>query len=151
MPVVQDITQSAYHVAAATWLRAHGVANPKVNLSQILRIDLEGDGTDEVLLSGSRQASLVTFAQPGDYAFVLLRKVVAGTVETIPIVEEYYPKGCIAECAPVAYRIAAALDINGDGVLEVVVEFSYFEGTGKSVYGVKGKEVVQLMSWRCGV
>ena len=62
-----------------------------MEISQILRVDIEGDGTDEALVSASH------FADPtghgvadGDYSLVIMRKVMGDTVETIPILADYY-------------------------------------------------------------
>ena len=80
---------------------------------------------------------------------VLLRKIMKGEVQTIPLVEEYYFTGCIGECAPAVHRIAALLDLNGDGVIEVVLAWRDYEGRGKTVYQTEGDEVKKVLSWSC--
>ena len=59
---------------------------------------------------------------------VLLRRVVAGKVETQLIVGEFYPKAYPKAAqeegrfdAPNAYKVIATLDLDGDGKMEVVV------------------------------
>jgi hypothetical protein len=148
-PAVHSTRQRAYRDLVAMWLRAKGIADPVVNITQLLRIDLEGDDTDEVLIAANLIRGAGTSARAGDYSVVLLRKIMKGEVQTIPLVEEYYFTGCIGECAPAVHRIAALLDLNGDGVIEVVLAWRDYEGRGKTVYQTEGDEVKKVLSWAC--
>ena len=149
-PAVIDTTQRYYEEAVAKFLRSRGIEEPTVHLNQLLRVDLEGDGVDEVLIGASRLRGSATMARSGDYAVVLLRKIVAGEVKQIPLEANLYPEECIAECAPASYRIAAVLDVNGDGIMEVITVFEYFEGRGKRIHAVAGDTTDAVLSWRCG-
>lgn len=153
VPSVQDTTQRVYKAAVADVLRERDVEiePATVRLDQVLRVDLEGDGTEEVLIVSHRRRGSATTALANDYALVLLRTVVEGTVHQRPLEEEYYPEKCLAECAPSTYWIAAVLDANGDGTMEVVTGFRYFEGEGKRLHAVDRDEPESVLSWRCGV
>ena len=63
---------------------------------------------------------------------VLLRRVVAGKVETRLIGGEFHPKAYLRKGdsfdAPNAYKVIAALDLDGDGKMEVVVGFELLRG-----------------------
>jgi hypothetical protein len=48
-PVFASTSQPAYQKAAHDFLVSKGIKNPQVKVTQVVRIDLEGDGTDEVL------------------------------------------------------------------------------------------------------
>jgi hypothetical protein len=148
-PSVQSTRQPAYRDRVAQWLRARGIADPSVNITQLLRVDLEGDNVDEVLIAANRLRGAGTSAQAGDYAVVLMRKITAGAVQTIPLAEEYYPTGCIADCAPAAYRVAAVLDVSGDGVMEVVLSWRNYEARGKSIYRAEEGGMVRTLAWEC--
>jgi hypothetical protein len=148
-PSVQNTQQRAYRDLVDKWLREQGIADPLVNITQLLRIDLDGDNTDEVLITANLVRGAGTSARPVDYSVVLLRKITKGELETIPLVEEYYLTGCIGECVPAAHRVAALLDMSGDGVIEVVLAWRGFEGRGKTVYQVEGGEVRNVLSWAC--
>jgi len=52
-PMIADTTQPAYVEAVRDFLKSHGIADPKVRITRILRIDLEGDGEDEVLINAT--------------------------------------------------------------------------------------------------
>lgn len=152
-PTLQDTTQLVYKSAVAAYLRRQEleVEAEHVRLDQVLRVDLEGDGREEVLIVSNRQRGSETTALANDYGLVLLRRIVDGTVRQRPLDEEYYRETCVAECAPSSFWIAAVLDANGDGTMEVVTGFRYFEGEGKRIYAVEQGEAREVLSWRCGV
>ena len=52
-PVIADATQSVYVEAVRDFLKARGIADPKVRITRILRVDLDGDGEEEVLISAT--------------------------------------------------------------------------------------------------
>jgi hypothetical protein len=52
-PMIADTTQAVYVQAVRDFLKAHGVTDPKVRITRILRIDLDGDGEEEVLISAT--------------------------------------------------------------------------------------------------
>ncbi|MEF8815444.1 MAG: hypothetical protein V5A58_01515 [Salinibacter sp.] len=152
-PQVQDTTQAVYKTAVAQHLRGQGIEieAAAVSLDQVLRVDLDGDETMEVLVVSHRARGSATSAQAGDYGLVLLRTVVDGAVRQRAVEAEYYREACLGECAPSTYRVAAVLDANGDETMEVVTAMSYFEGRGKRIYAIDDGEPGRVLSWRCGV
>jgi len=146
----ENTDQEVYRQAAAVVLRAHGIANPQVHLTQVLRVDLEGDGESEVLVTATYyKDGVAPHANVGDYSVVFLRKVVAGKVETVILDSDYYPQA-VEFGASQTYRVTGVLDLNGDGVLEVLVYGEYYEGAGTAVYAIKGTHVEQVLSCGCG-
>lgn len=152
-PTLQDTTQLVYKAAVAAYLRRQDleIEETDVRLDQVLRVDLEGNGREEVLIVSNRRRGSETTALANDYGLVLLRRVVDGRVRQRPLDEEYYLETCVAECAPSSFWIAAVLDANGDGTMEVVTGFRYFEGEGKRIYAVDRNGAEPVLSWRCGV
>jgi hypothetical protein len=153
VPRVQDTTQTVYKAAVAEHLRRQGleIDDAAVSLDQVLRVDLDGEGTMDVLLVSHRARGSVTSAQANDYGLVLLRTLVDGAVRQRALEAEYYQEACLGDCAPSTFRVAAVLDANGDGAMEVVTGTSYFEGRGKRVYTVENGTPEQVLSWQCGV
>ena len=78
-PQVIDTTQKAYVDAVRDFLKAKGIDQPKVKIDNILRVDLDGDGEEEVLISAANYfKDRVPMRSPaGSYSMVLLRRVVA--------------------------------------------------------------------------
>lgn len=149
--VVQDTTQQIYRERIADHLEDHDIQVSSVELDQVLRIDLEGDGVEEVLIVSNRLRGSETMAMAGDYGVILLRRVIDGEVRETPLEAEYYPEECIGECAPSSFRVSNVLDLNADGILEVVTGFRYSEGRGKRIHAVDGLQSEVVLSWRCGV
>jgi FG-GAP repeat len=53
--------------------------------------------------------------------------------------------------APNVYRVAAILDLNGDGKMELVVTSNYYEGGTTTVYRCMPTKIEAVLSAACGV
>ncbi len=134
----------------ADWLRTQGIDQPEVHLTAVQRIDLEGDGVDEVVVSATRlnDGDRVPSVAAGDYSVVVVRKLVAGSVVTLPLVGEYYRQA--QELAyPSTHALATVLDVNGDGTLEIVVHSTFWEGTATTIYAVHDSTMQPVGSVGC--
>jgi len=160
-PKVTDPTQKAYVDAVREFLETKEIKQPEVKIDNILRVDLDGDGEEEVLISATnyfRKDESVPMRSPAaSYSMVLLRRVVAGKVETQLIVGEFYPKAYPKAKqeegsfdAPNAYKVIATLDLDGDGNMEVVIHSHYYEGGETTIYRCDPKKVEALLSVSCG-
>jgi len=160
-PQVTDPTQKTYVDAVREFLRTKEIDQPKVKIDNILRVDLDGDGEEEVLISATnyfRKDESVPMRSPAaSYSMVLLRRVVAGKVETQLIVGEFYPKAYPKAAqeegrfdAPNAYKVIATLDLDGDGKMEVVIHSDYYEGGETTIYRCDPKKAEALLSVSCG-
>jgi len=88
---------------------------------------------------------------------VLLRRVVAGKLQTQLIAGEFYPKAFSKAAqeearfdAPNAYKVIATLDLDGDGKMEVVIHSQYYEGEETTIHRCDLKKVEALLSVSCG-
>jgi hypothetical protein len=157
-PQVLDPTQKVYVDAVRDFLKTKRIDQPQVKIDNILRVDLDGDGEGEVLISAtnyfSKDKSVPMRSPAGSYSMVLLRRVVAGKVETQLVEGESYPKAYVRKgdsfSAPNAYKVIAVLDLNGDGKMEIVVESNYYEGEGTMIYRCDPKKAEAVLSVGCG-
>ena len=160
-PQVTDPTQKTYVDAVREFLRTKEIDQPKVKIDNILRVDLDGDGEQEVLISAtnyfSKDESVPMRSPAASYSMVLLRRVVAGKVETQLIVGEFYPKAYPKAAqeegrfdAPNAYKVIATVDLDGDGKMEVVIHSDYYEGGETTIYRCDPKRAEALLSVACG-
>lgn len=137
-----------YSQVVKDWLTQAGVANPQIGTIQIFRTDLEGDGTDEIFINATRVQSQHT-VQAGDHSIVLMRKVVGNEAVTIPVLADMYASVGYGNPFPCTYFIGNFIDLNRDGVLEVVVEYERWEGFGAAVYQVDGENVEEVLGASC--
>ena len=157
LPKVESTRSLIYRAAVADVLRRNGIARPQVRIVKVWRVDLDGDGTEEVLINATRakrydSGSISAESNPGDYSLELLRKVIKGKVQTIMLDGEYHPKGRNPETdgPPNEYNLTAVLDLNGDGRMEVIVEGGYYEGDWKNVYVINGDNAKSVIGCGCG-
>ena len=153
-PQTVDPTQQMYVDAVRAFLESRRMNEPKVKITRILRADLDGDGEDEVLINATNFFTddgdvPMDTAAPGSYSIVLLRRVVAGKVETELIAGEFYVKD--ESSASNLYEIRGVLDLNGDGKLEVIIHSHYYEGSGTAIYDCSGGKCQAVLSVECGV
>jgi hypothetical protein len=164
-PVIADATQPVYVEVVRDFLQDRGIADPKVRIKRILHVDLDGDGEEEVLISATNyftdDKSNDTAAAPfpeapieapqrGSYSVVILRRVVDGNVQTKLVTGEVYAKPD-EPVAPNVYSLAAVLDLNGDGKLEVIVHSFYYEGGQTTIYRCEPDKIEAVLSVECGV
>lgn len=152
VPVDFSTSSETYKQIVADVLRTKGITAPKVNIRQAFRVDLDGDGVEEVVLSATsyKNENLMPGTFAGDYSFVMLRKIVFGKVEDVIIAGEFYGKNEEA-VAQGEYAISAIADLNGDGNMEIVTKSNYFEGGAASVFEIKCTKIVEVLSIGCGV
>jgi hypothetical protein len=122
-PSLMDSTTSPYSDVLKQVLNDLGLADPMIQFLTLQRVDLEGDGTDEVVMTAYRQitGSGSTTVSSGDYSLVILRRVVGNEVINIPLVSDVYLHSA-SNTSPINYRVIGMLDLDADGVLEIVIQ-----------------------------
>lgn len=149
-----DLNDAGYKKIVADVLRTKRIMKTTIKLMQAVRVDLDGDGSEEVLIAATKYASgdVSASAQVGDYSFILLRKIVAGRVQNTVIAGDFITKK-VDFGAPSEYEISAIADLNGDGKMEIILHSAYYEGSSSGVYEIKGNKAVEVaaLSVGCGV
>jgi len=153
-PQIADPTQQVYVDAVREFLESRRMSDPKVKITRILRVDLDGDGEEEVLINATNYFTEdgdvpMDTAAPGSYSIVLLRRVVAGKVETELVAGELYVKD--ESSASNLFEIPGVLDLNGDGKLEVIVHSHYYEGAETTIYDCSGGKCKAVLTVGCGL
>jgi hypothetical protein len=126
-----DARFDIYREEASRLAKELGAGNVMPVLSSVVRADLDGDGTDEVLVA----AAHIDYVNPpqgpepsktGSFSIVYVRHVVGSSAKSKVI------SAVVAKDAPKVlprFRIEGAADLNGDGVMEVLGSSFVFEGT----------------------
>ncbi len=141
--------------AATQYLRSRNLLRPEIRIKQALRGDLDGDGRAETLAVAERYgpSGVPDEAKSGDYSVVLLLTHSPGKPQTIRIASEIYPPGkpAVEPAPPNVRKIVGVLDLNGDRKMEIVVEWTYYEGGGYDVYTIEGPRVRRVLAWSAGL
>lgn len=144
-------TSLAAYIEATSNLLAGRVAGiPVVNLKQVIRTDLEGDGVDEVVVVASTMPDDPIDTAAGDYTIVYLRKILDGEVETallgIHVVDETGPFSWVQ------LAVAAIADLNGDGRMEIVLNGNVWEGAFLQAFEWVDNDLglLEVLSCGCG-
>jgi hypothetical protein len=150
--LVQEIEDDGTNAAFAGGLLAeHGLNVPDPIIKQLLRVDLEGDGVNEVIVVAEDVAADL-FGEPGDYSIAFMRKTVGGDVLTTILGESVYVS---EEQPPLLYSfsVGGVADLSGDGKMEIVLSSVYYEGEGVEVWEYVSDEQgpVPQIGQGCGV
>lgn len=153
-PKAIDLNSTVYKKVVGDVLKTKKIAKTTIKLTQAVRIDLEGDGKEEVLITATFYAGGGVYSQAkrGDYSFVMIRRIVGKTVQNTVVDGDFITKN-IDFGAPYEYEISAIADLNGDGKMEIVVHGAYYEGSSSWVYEMKNGRLmpVKALSVGCGV
>lgn len=146
---VENIAQDSglYEQYLQEWLVLQGVPSPELGVMKVLRVDLEGDAADEVILVATNiEDSMggLHMAGAGKYSVVLMRKVIGAQVYTVPLVADIYYNTAPWMNYPIIY------DLNGDGNLEIILSGRWWEGGGLFVHEVHGLNAVKVLDLICG-
>lgn len=130
--LVEEFTDDGTYAGIASGLlAARGLVVDDPVVKQAIRVDLEGDGVNEVLVVVE---DIVGGFVPveGDYSLAFLHKIVDGVAQSAILGEAVVLDPELAFLT--AFSIGAVADLNGDGKMEMVVATAYFEGLGVEVW-----------------
>ena len=154
IPIRLSAQSPIYKAAVSAFLKKEGVARPVAKITQAFRVDLDNDGTDEVLITATRLNNDFGIGwKAGDYSFVMLRKVTKDGVKDYMVDGNIYKRGQTDDGPPNRYLISAIADLNGDGRMEVVIYSEYYEGAGTGAFEMRGGklELIKEVQAGCGV
>ncbi len=154
VPRQQNLNQAIYRSAAAKLLSAKGLKLKRARLTQLMRVDLDGNGTEEVLMTAHSRDNYGRSPgeKAGDYAMTAIRFVETGSgrPKSAPLDLAFSTKN--AEFSAPGYSaILACADVDGDGKLEIITSTGYYEGWGIEVWKFDGKSVKRVLTAGWGV
>ena len=153
---VQNIANDneLYEQYLQEWLLLQDVQSPELGIKNILRVDLEGDAVDEVILVATNISDSMGdlhMAGAGKYSVVLMRKVIGAQVHTVPLVADIYYNTPPLMNYPIIYDVDHIYDLNGDGKLEIILSGRWWEGHGLFVYEVHDLNTSKVLHLSCGL
>jgi len=153
VPKVQHPNQVVYRQAVQALLAAKGVPHAAVQITKLWRIDLDGDGQEEVLIEaitprkgfGEIHEGTLPYKK-GDYSLLLMRKLLHGKVVTIPIAMSIYTHDAESETDyPMIHTLVAALDVNGDGSMEIIGHNEAVIERGMNIYQLQRDHIKDVL------
>ncbi len=139
-----------YAPVVADWLAGQGVSAAAADLvpfTKVARVDLDGDGGTEAVISSSRLSDeQFRSVAAGEFTVVLLYQEDAA--RTILLGGAAYPEAQ-TWIFPSTYSLLSILDLNGDGRLEVLMHIRLFEGEGTQVFAYDGSAVEPVLYSKC--
>ncbi len=145
--------KATYSKVVTAILRKNGLLKTVPKNIRAWRIDLDGDGVEEVILQSQTWGeSIQPQAKAGNYSIIVLRKIVAGKVVDQLIASDFVKKN-VEFGAPSRYKLSSIADLNGDGKMEFIIFGEYYEGGGSQAWEMKGSKAVEIKELQaaCGV
>lgn len=147
-----SVTDAGYKKAVADVLRARGLSKSPVKIEKAVRVDLDGDGADEVLLLATHSIfnDSIGLPQRGNYSMLLMRKIVGGRVRNTIVGGHFLTKQ--ADYYGGDFTLAGIADLNGDGKMELLVEISAYEEGWIKVFELNAGKMTEIkaLSYYCG-
>lgn len=148
-PVTELSADGTHERIVIDWLTAQGSTSPDIGDLQAYRVDIEGDGVDEVLIHAAHLDGSQRTTAAGDYSIVLMRKATGDDAHTVGVVAEIHTSAEPELTFPPEYSIADVIDLDQDGILEVVVGVKRWEGFGAIVNRIDGDNVTEVLRAIC--
>lgn len=151
IPKVINSNNRVYRGIVRKFIQTKGIKRPNVKIQKILRVDLEGDGQNEVIIQASNRTGGPGFeTKAGEYSFIMLRKIVDGRVKNIVLMEDFVTKNSPSDI-PYNFELSAILDLDADGKMEIVTYGAYYEGAWVEAYQIKQGKANKILETGCGV
>jgi hypothetical protein len=155
LPRAIDLHDTTYVNIIRGILLNAGVKKPVVNITEAYKVDLDGDGQDEAIIVASNfkhgVSELTGFSRetaPGDYALVIIRKIVRGQAQNIFLVKDIR-HGTNEGGLPRGYHISGIADLNGDGRMEIAMYSAYYEGSSSDIFELNGTKLKAVLGCGC--
>ena len=151
-PQMQSLTLETYQRVAAGLLRSKGLNIQRAKLTQLMRVDLNGDGVEEVLMAASSRPDFghTPEERKGDYSLLAIRYLDNGVVRA-RILDYNISKRDLTFSAPGYFEVMSCVDIDGDSQMEIVGANGYYEGNGFEAWKFDGKTTKSVMFAGWGV
>lgn len=129
-----------YEATVRRFLTAHGIAVATARVKRVLKMDLDGDGTDEVIVEAG-DGGPDRQAPKGAYSLVLLRALRGGRVVETPLAfTPDKPGGTLLD-----FQTRGVADLDGDGRMEVLVSDLGVEENGATLWGYRAGRAAKLL------
>ena len=164
---------ATYTTILKNYLGRNGLPDATPQIMQMFKVDLDGDDVDEVVIIAqniieretagvtwevnkplSRSIEIPRNAKKGDYSLALVRKIVDGKVREIPLSQFIAQNNSNPNDAgwtlPLLHKAYQIADVDGDGIMEIIVGEHSNEGFSYQAYTIKGDKAVKIFMTGAG-
>lgn len=138
-PVAPVELSQAERQAVARLMAGQGltISASDLQVAEALGADLDGNGLGEVIVLASRLKDDGRFpaVAAGNYVVVAVLMEIGGRLHAEPLILNVYSQADDL-AYPWGYEVSGVLDLNSDGVLEVILAGARWEGSSTVVYSV---------------
>jgi hypothetical protein len=125
---MSSASQQVYVDQAAQLMAQRGYSDVPVELAQVIRTDLEGDGVNEVIVTARHPGAPSFTPEVGVFSIIFLRRVIDGEVQTAILHDSVYSAEDVGMATSVEHALVAAVaDLNGDGAMEITINGGGYE------------------------
>ncbi|MCR4666546.1 MAG: sel1 repeat family protein [Desulfovibrio sp.] len=134
-----------------TLLLSEGLKDPSVSLKSVCAVDMDGDGKEEYVVHAENflgHTSVPMTGERGMYSLVFVVREVSGERLVSPLAQyichgrnEHSKEGAV----PALHKPVFICDVNGDGLLEVVLSSTYYEGRDVILFVWQGKDFLEVL------
>ncbi len=117
---------------------------------QAVRVDLDGNGVDEVLVTYERQVA-GEFGGDGDFTSIYVRYPSSDGTVVDELLVSFDSMEPVDFPTPGRFTLAAVADLNADGVMEVMVRDRFWESGGMQVFALVEGRLTRVAAGGCGV
>ena len=160
-PIAEVSVSDTHGETVRSWLDGRGFTEHEAVVRSVYRLDLDGDGAEEVLIEAGDGASEMQgfYSPPGSYSALLMRRVAGNDVEIVDVGshlpeaeivegwEEVFPDGAVPG---LFITVEDFVDVDGDGTYELVSSIDVHEGYTASLHTLGATPEVVLETG-CGV
>ncbi|MFN7171417.1 MAG: hypothetical protein ACK4P3_01335 [Fimbriimonadaceae bacterium] len=148
----QNPNQAAYVQSVSSALQRVRKGTYSIQITKLIRVDLDGDGVDEVLIEartkGRSDSQILNERRPGTFSGVFVRALVKGKVIVTPIQVDIVRN---TDSLPYVNQIRAIADLTGNKRYEIITSSDYYEGQSAMVSEFRGGQVRKLVENGAGV
>lgn len=167
--IALNTKNAVYNKIVKDYLAQNGLPEAEANIMQIFKVDLEGDGIDEIFIYAQNyvkpDSQAVTWeadrplslggdfpssSLKGNYSLLLMRKVTGGKAVNMALHQnialEDNDLGHDSWAPPAFHKIYQFADVNGDGVMEVIVGEDHYEGVSYQILEIKDGQARSVLN-----
>lgn len=134
------------------WCESKKIHPSNFQITEAVKIDIDNDKKDELIIAAKNIEH--TFGPVENSFSVILIQKESKVIDICAFyMDSETAKHCSDEtpCYANIYRFVMCLDIDNDGILEIITADEVHEGGGKTIYQWQGSTFIKILDWGCGV